>query len=259
MIGRLSLRARLLLGVIALAAVGLVAADLATYTALRSFLLDRVDSHAQLDPRRGSTPRSSAGRGPAAGPGPGRAGGLQAGALQLDPGRLHRASPLERDGRSNQGCIPEFGETTRRAGPEAPDDDHAARARRTRRRATRSTSSPSDAPSGGGRYRVRASIEASAPDFILLIATPLDGVDSTLHRLLLVELLVTAIVLAAMTALGLWVVRVGAPPARRDGQDRRRDRRRRSLASRRARRRPHRGRPARPRPQLDARATSRRR
>ena len=44
MLGRLSLRARLLLGVIALAAVGLVAADVATYRALRSFLLDRVES-----------------------------------------------------------------------------------------------------------------------------------------------------------------------------------------------------------------------
>src|SRR3974390_3676507 len=44
MFGRLSLRARLLLGVVALTAVGLVAADLATYTALRSFLFDRVDS-----------------------------------------------------------------------------------------------------------------------------------------------------------------------------------------------------------------------
>ena len=40
---RLSLRARLLLGVVVLAAVGLAAADLATYRSLRTFLLDRVD------------------------------------------------------------------------------------------------------------------------------------------------------------------------------------------------------------------------
>jgi hypothetical protein len=39
----LSLRARLVLAVIALAAVGLVVADLVTYSALRSFLVDRVD------------------------------------------------------------------------------------------------------------------------------------------------------------------------------------------------------------------------
>src|SRR6476660_6032391 len=41
---RLSLRARLLLGVIAIAFAGLVTADVATYAALKSFLIDRVDS-----------------------------------------------------------------------------------------------------------------------------------------------------------------------------------------------------------------------
>ena len=83
---------------------------------------------------------------------------------------------------------------------------------RTRPRATRSSSSPWARKDGGGRYRVRASIEANAPNFIILISTPLSGVDSTLHRLLLVELLVTAIVLVTMTALGLWLVRVALRP-----------------------------------------------
>ena len=41
---RLSLRARLVLGVFALAAVGLVVSDAVTYTLLRSSLLDRVDA-----------------------------------------------------------------------------------------------------------------------------------------------------------------------------------------------------------------------
>ena len=40
---RLSLRTRLVLGVTVLAAVGLLAADIATYTALRGFMLDRTD------------------------------------------------------------------------------------------------------------------------------------------------------------------------------------------------------------------------
>src|SRR5687767_4265963 len=40
---RLSLRARLVLGVIVLAAAGLAVANVATYTSLRSFLLDRTD------------------------------------------------------------------------------------------------------------------------------------------------------------------------------------------------------------------------
>ena len=41
---RLSLRTRLVVGVCVLAAVGLVAADAATYTELRSFLVSRVDT-----------------------------------------------------------------------------------------------------------------------------------------------------------------------------------------------------------------------
>ena len=66
--------------------------------------------------------------------------------------------------------------------------------------------------SGGGRYRVRASAEPNAPNRILLIAAPLNSVDSTLHRLLLIELLVTAIALLTMTVVGLWVIRIGLKP-----------------------------------------------
>jgi two-component system OmpR family sensor kinase len=62
---------------------------------------------------------------------------------------------------------------------------------------------------------VRASIEARAPGYVLLIAEPLNDVDGTLHRLLLIELLVTAAALAGLAALGLWVVRLGLRPLRR--------------------------------------------
>ena len=44
MLSRLSLRTRLILGVILLAGVGVVAADAATYTQLRSFLVHRIDN-----------------------------------------------------------------------------------------------------------------------------------------------------------------------------------------------------------------------
>ena len=78
---RLSLRARLVLGVLLVAAVGLLVADAVTYAALRSFLLDRVDQTLDDDHRRAprGTPaqsclgrstagRASAGRPPADGP-----------------------------------------------------------------------------------------------------------------------------------------------------------------------------------------------
>src|SRR5262249_55401299 len=48
---RLSLRARLLLGVLVLGAAGLFAADAFTYTSLRSFMLDRVDKTLEADHR----------------------------------------------------------------------------------------------------------------------------------------------------------------------------------------------------------------
>jgi hypothetical protein len=47
MLRRLSLRSRLVLGVLVLATIGLVAADLATYTSLRSFLISRTDTSLQ--------------------------------------------------------------------------------------------------------------------------------------------------------------------------------------------------------------------
>src|SRR3954447_26721782 len=49
MLRRLSLRARLVVGVLVLALVGLGAADVATYTSLRSFLVQRVDTTLESD------------------------------------------------------------------------------------------------------------------------------------------------------------------------------------------------------------------
>ena len=47
---------------------------------------------------------------------------------------------------------------------------------------------------------------------MLLVASSLQDVDTTLNHLVLVELLVTLLVLAAITLLGLWVVRLGLRP-----------------------------------------------
>src|SRR5207302_7900280 len=63
-------------------------------------------------------------------------------------------------------------------------------------------------------YRVRASIEGEHPNYVLLIGAPLTSENNTLHRLLLIELLVTLAVLAALVALSLWLVRVGLRPLR---------------------------------------------
>ena len=211
MIGRLSLRARLLLGVIAIAAVGLVAADIATYTALRSFLLDRVDS--QLNSTHPGVDAALFHR-PGPRPAPARSAGRAGTSRRSSTRSRATASSFAARTRPvvNQGCIPEFGQTCRGAGPGAPRDgrdarepEHAAGRQGEvlhRRRPERRRPLP-----GSGLHRgQRAELHRPPRDAARRAST------STLHRLLLVELLVTAFVLASMTALGLWVVRVALRP-----------------------------------------------
>jgi two-component system OmpR family sensor kinase len=206
MFKRLSLRARLLLGVIALAAVGLVAADLATYGALRSFLVGRVDStlnsvHPGVE--NVAFPQQRLG------PGPGPGGGFQ-GVFNQIPGYCIQVRTLSQAVVKGI-CVPQFNESEPAPGPKLPAKITLP---------TLANSGDGDrvrfftvpAVSGGDSYRVRASIEARAPNRILLIAAPLSDVNDTLHRLLLIELGVTVAVLATMTLLGLWIVRLGLRP-----------------------------------------------
>src|ERR1700753_836630 len=92
---RLSLRARLLVALVVLAAVGLAAADFASYRALHNYLYDRVDQQlesavqpfsARLSHKAGEAPSGGEGQaggetgaggeaGPRFGPGPAVAGG----------------------------------------------------------------------------------------------------------------------------------------------------------------------------------------
>ena len=78
-------------------------------------------------------------------------------------------------------------------------------------------------------------------------------VDTTLHRLLLIELLVTLAVLAALAALGFWIMRLGLRPLREIEADGGRDHGRRPVASRRASRSADGSRTARRGAQHDAR------
>jgi two-component system OmpR family sensor kinase len=201
-LGRLSLRARLILGVIAIAAAGLVLADVATYRALSSFLLNRVES--SLNAVHPGVERALF---PRQGPGP----GPDLGALfDSIPGNCIEVRRLNQTVLAAS-CIPQFGHNAPAPGPKLPATITVP-ARANTADGDRVTFLTVPALSGGGSYRVRASVEPSAPNRILLIAAPLNDLDSTLHRLLLIELAVTAIVLAAMTALGLWIVRIGLRP-----------------------------------------------
>jgi len=189
MVKRLSLRARLVLAVVVLSAVGLVAANVATYSTLSSYLLDRTDS--TLDQTAETLRR----------PGPG--GGIRS----APPGTFVQVRSLDGDtvvatfsGASLPGAsVP---------APDLPDTVKPPGLKRTTEAVRYFTVGGAH---GGPEYRVRASV-AQHDEAMLLVATSLRDVNSTLHRLLATELVVTALVLGAIAGLGLWLVRLGLRP-----------------------------------------------
>jgi two-component system OmpR family sensor kinase len=186
-LGRLSLRARLVVGVIALAAAGLAAADVATYTSLRSFLVDRLDRSVAASARSLGDSIAHHGR--------------------PDPGELDQLAASVPG--VYVGIRTPLGKTTWDAAGTRPDETPLPEPKLTGAIASDHTAELG-AASGSTRYRTRA--EPLPQGYTLLVAAPLGDVNGTLHRLLLVELLVTAAVLAAVTALGLWVIRLGLRP-----------------------------------------------
>jgi two-component system OmpR family sensor kinase len=194
-----SLRARLVLGVIVLGAAGLAVADVATYTSLRGFLLDRTDR--ALDRSHGGVARALVDHGCRGGGG--RGGG---------PGGGDRLLPGAESGDFVQlrapGGVVICEVLVSGPGDEAPSPpqlpgtlvSEGGRAHLT-----------VEAVEGGERYRVLAQRDERS-GVVVVHATPLTDLDATLGRLLWIELLVTAAVLAALAALGLWVIRVALRP-----------------------------------------------
>jgi two-component system OmpR family sensor kinase len=201
MLRRLSLRTRLVLGLLVLAAAGLIAADVATYKSQESFLLDQTDQTLQNAHQLADEPGDGdhGGRG---GPGGPRLPlGFYVETRSLATGQvLSRNGPYSFPG-SQAAPPPRLPATISLAAPTAGQPD-----------AVRYITAP--AASGGDRYRVRASVEANSPDRLLVVATSLQGVDATLHRLVMIELFVTLAVLVGLVGLALWVVRIGLRPLR---------------------------------------------
>ncbi|HZT83917.1 MAG TPA: HAMP domain-containing sensor histidine kinase [Gaiellaceae bacterium] len=197
MLSRLSLRARLLLGVVLLAALGLAAADIATYSSLHSFLLSRTDE--QLEAAHPAIESQIFG-GPGGGPGAvGPQEGVDYYQLRTVAGRIFPGhNPFE-----HSNLPPPRLPKTITVGHERESDGD------------RVSYFSVPAVRGDGSYRVRASIETQHPGYVLVLAGSLAGVTSTLHRLLLIELIATGAVLAALAALALWVVRLGLRPLSR--------------------------------------------
>ncbi|MDQ6727008.1 MAG: HAMP domain-containing histidine kinase [Actinomycetota bacterium] len=185
----MSLRSRLLLGLLGLVAVGLVASDLLTYRALQSFLLVRLDEQVAgaVDPvvsqlssgeRRPTPTKLSA------------VPGGTYGAVVADDGRVLVSRPFGYEG-ANLDSLPK---------PVLTVADLARRDPFTTRAAD---------PSGTG-FRVIVVSLTSGDN--LVVAVPMNEVVQTLGRLVRIETLATAGVLAGVGVLALLVVRAGLRP-----------------------------------------------
>jgi two-component system, OmpR family, sensor kinase len=210
-----SLRTRLLIAIGIIALVALVAADVATYSALENFLYQRVDQ--QLDQLHGVyeqranngltltcfEPGAVPGGAPVGGlggnPGTGPLPDLQVPATEIRTSSgvvAGQVCPAYVNGTrytpSIQGSVTGFSR--------APDGSEVAYF---------------DAPSvqnGGPQFRVRASTLVDGQ--LLIVAQPLGDTASTLHRLFLIELAVTAGAIIVALLGGLWLVRLGLRPLR---------------------------------------------
>lgn len=196
MLARLSLRSRLVLGVIALAAVGLAVANVATYASLRSFLIEQTDR--DLDESHISVEREVSRHG---------CGSDRGGPL---PGTSAGDNIEVRDSTGGILCdrqVTDFGEKAK----SPPDLSSKLEDVTSRLGSDEAAYLTVDSIDGGSRYRVRAWTDDYSGT-TLVLARSLEDVDATLGRLLWIELLVTAAVLAGLGLLGLWVVRLGLRP-----------------------------------------------
>ena len=198
-----SLRARLLAAVLALTACGLLLAGGITYVEQRSFQYDRVDQQLRtsidgvgrrLDNELGGRPGDYGEPGDH-GPGPGPDFGIPAGTYgekRDASGRVLIAQPFAVD-------------STVTAKPELPAQVQIGRAFTV------------DGQTGAGtRYRVLAQRDPHEGT-TTVAAIPLNAVDETLQRLLVVEALVIAAVLVVLGLVSWAVVRIGLLPLDRMG------------------------------------------
>ena len=187
----MSLRSRLLLGIVGLVSVGLAAANLLTYRALQGFLLDRLDEQVvdAVDP-------------------------VGSRLLSAD----HRPPPTSRaavPGGTYGAVVDDNGTVVARAyfGYEGGDLDALPRpvfdVRDLDRVKPFTTKATGDGAGPGFRVLVSGLSGSSAK---LVVAVPTRDVVQTLHRLLVIELIASGAVLAGVAVLALVVVRAGLRP-----------------------------------------------
>jgi two-component system OmpR family sensor kinase len=208
-----SLRTRLLLALGVVAVAALVVADVATYSALRSFLLSRVDqglqaSHTQLEASLRFNPgqcqpEDQGGPGPGAPgePPPNFEGSVSQTFIQVrsSSGQVLCSLPIYDRSRGTQLSPRLPAHITGFSHGANPGGEPA-----------RYFNAPS-AQKGGPEFRVRAAQLANQQ---LIVGVPLSDTLATLHRLLLIELAVTGGALILAGLIGWWLVHLGLRPLR---------------------------------------------
>src|SRR3954471_21912678 len=194
----MSLRARLLVLLLGMTALGLTALAAITYVEQRSFQLQRADDQARatlpaVERRFEPEHRFGPGRPPGGGgPGP-DAFNLPAGVYAEVRGSTGQVE--------QKGFLLGYGQSPP-AAPALP--------------ATIPTGEAITVDSAGQRYRVRA-FPSHETAGTTVVAVPLKEVDRTLNRLLVVEGLVIAGILLVLAGLAWWLVRLGLRPLERIG------------------------------------------
>ncbi len=239
----MSIRARLLLATAVVVVVALVGANVATYTALRSYLYGQIDTSLEVSHRpieaalsqslngpsqpgpthpTGQTPGSDEGQegpGPMAGPPecPEKFHGREVDATGLSPGTVIEVRNAA--GSTVWRCSLAVLGSRDDGRPVLPTHitGFVADAADDREPTVYFTAASS---TGGSGYRVRASILGTGPEAggQLIVAVPLTSTSDVLGDLLLIEIFATVGAILIAVALGWWLVRASLHPLREIGR-----------------------------------------
>jgi two-component system OmpR family sensor kinase len=195
----LSLRGRLLIGVIGLTVAGLVVSDIATFTSLQSFLVGRIDD--QLTSGHAEATRALGGPGP--GPGGRQGSTFPVGTV------VERVKP--------DGTVVALSVTYPNGS--SPSDARPVLPRLLPTEGMDDLVSPYTVPGTNGvsQFRITDWPENFFGGDYVVLAIPLTEVQTTLSQLLLLEALVTVVVVAGMAILAWVIIQIGLRPLQRMG------------------------------------------
>jgi two-component system OmpR family sensor kinase len=200
-----TLRLRLILVLVGIVAVGLLVADVVTYTSLRSYLYSQVDQQLQTasSPVARALVLCQSEQSPF-----GDQGTCRLPTNQYNQIPTGTFAELRNSNGSLLYSLCFSGSTPRT--PTLPSPLPVAQDAQSA-----SSFSLTDTGCGSSTYNaiaVSASVGNSIGPYVVVVAVPLTSVDQTLGRLELIELLVTMAVLVALGAIAWWIVRKGLRP-----------------------------------------------